>query len=122
LDGKALFFFLALFLFSFPSLASIPGDFNFDGKVDFKDLMLFAMHYGEEETTGPVHNLNQGTYYATIQEAIDAANSGDTIEVSEGTYYENIVFDGKNITVQSINPLDPDIVSETTIDGKKTIL
>ncbi|MCG2826452.1 MAG: right-handed parallel beta-helix repeat-containing protein [Thermoplasmatales archaeon] len=51
-----------------------------------------------EEVTGPVHNLDKDTYYDTIQEAIDDANTGDTIEVSDGTYYENIVID-KTLTL-----------------------
>lgn len=42
--------FIYLVLFSFPSLAAIPGDFNADGKVDFEDLMIFALAYGS--TTG----------------------------------------------------------------------
>jgi len=33
-------------LFSFPSLALIPGDFNEDGCVEFEDLMIFALAYG----------------------------------------------------------------------------
>ncbi len=33
-------------LFSFPSLALIPGDFNGDGQVQFEDLMIFALAYG----------------------------------------------------------------------------
>ena len=41
-----LFLFLSLLLFSFTSLAQIPGDFNEDGKVDFDDLMIFALAYG----------------------------------------------------------------------------
>ena len=37
--------------------------------------------------------------FSTIQEAIDYSLDGDTIRVSAGTYYENINFNGKNISV-----------------------
>ena len=39
--------------------------------------------------------------FATIQAAIDAATSGDTIMVGPGVYRENIDFEGKGITVKS---------------------
>jgi parallel beta-helix repeat protein len=41
----------------------------------------------------PVHNINTGLDYAAIQEAIDApeTESGHTISVDAGTYYENVV-------------------------------
>lgn len=39
--------------------------------------------------------------YSTIQEAIYAASSGDTILVAPGTYLENINFTGKDLVVQS---------------------
>jgi len=42
----SLIFLVSLLLFSFSSLAAIPGDFNADGKVDFEDLMIFALAYG----------------------------------------------------------------------------
>jgi len=102
---------------------STPPDTNWnlfcdiypDGIIDFEDLMIFAMHYGESS----VHNLTKDTYYNTIQAALDDADSGNTIEVSPETYYENIDFNGKNITLRSINPDDPEVVASTVINGGK---
>jgi len=50
--------------------------------------------------------------YPTIQSAINAANNGDTVLVSPGTYVENINFGGKAITVNSSGG-----ASVTIIDG-----
>ncbi len=55
--------------------------------------------------------------YSTIQEAIDAADEGDEIVVDVGVYRENIDFNGKNITLRSTDPDDPEIVDQTIIDG-----
>lgn len=56
--------------------------------------------------------LSVPSNYATIQQAIDAATSGDTVLVAPGAYVENINFLGKAITVQSQS--GPEI---TTITG-----
>lgn len=55
--------------------------------------------------------------YTTIQAAIDDANELDTIIVAEGTYEENVNFNGKSITVRSAEPRDWDVVQSTIIDG-----
>ncbi len=58
--------------------------------------------------------------YTVIQEAIVAAQDGDTVLVHEGTYYEHINFLGKKITVGSLhltNPQNPFHIVNTIIDG-----
>jgi hypothetical protein len=52
--------------------------------------------------------------YPTIQQAIDAAVNGDLIRVSLGTYYENIDFQGKPITVEGDGG-----AKNVTIDGNQ---
>lgn len=61
-------------------------------------------------------NANPGTQiqpFLTIQHAVDAANSGDTIQVMPGTYYEHILVADKDIEIIG-NPLAPET---TVIDG-----
>ena len=64
----------------------------------------------------PVHNINTGLGYATIQEAIDAPETldGHTIFVEAGTYYENVTID------KSISLIGED-KDTTVIDGNGSL-
>ncbi len=59
--------------------------------------------------------------HSTIQAAIEAANVGDSIIVSPGTYLENINFKGKDLFLSSLFYLanDRDYISTTIIDGSQ---
>ncbi len=77
------------------------------------------------ETEPLLNAIHIPTDYPSIQSAINAAVNYDTIVVAPGTYYENINFLGKKITVRSTDPNDWDIIKTTIIDGqqlKSTVL
>jgi len=73
----------------------------------------------------PIHSqdtINVPGDYSTIQAAIDAAVNGDIVLVAEDTYYENINFKGKAITVASYFLVDSDSthIENTIIDGSQS--
>ncbi len=61
--------------------------------------------------------------FGNIQAAVDAASDGDEIIVMPGVYtstHKGYVINtlGKEITLRSSNPADPEVVSNTIIDGE----
>jgi len=59
--------------------------------------------------------------HSTIQAAINASENGDEIIVSPGTYFENLNFNGKAITLGSLfyTTQDTSYISQTIIDGNQ---
>jgi len=60
----------------------------------------------------PVNNVTQGTFYCTIQAAIDAASANEVIEVSDGTYDETVDVHVAGLNIKSVNG-----AAVTTIKG-----
>jgi len=86
-------------------------------KRAFLLIILIAGIVFGTEAHGEIINVPDD--FTTIQQAIDNAVDGDTVLVAPGTYYENINFLGKNITVTShyIFNKDTDHILDTVIDG-----
>ena len=66
---------------------------------------------------GPVRNVTRQKRYDFIQYAINDARNGDEIVVPQDVYTENISLRGKNITVRSTDPNDPNSIAATVVSG-----
>jgi parallel beta-helix repeat protein len=99
-----------------PNFVPEPNETDYEGD---QRLLGQYVDMGADEVW-PVWNITSNKQYETIQQAINNANDYDIIVVTIGTYTgagnRDIDFGGKAVTVQSINPNDPDIVASTIIN------
>ena len=82
---------------------------------------LSSAHADQWYVDASVAESGDGTSWNTafkeIQEGINAASDADTVIVAQGSYFQNIQLKGKNITLRSTDPLDPDVVANTVTGG-----
>jgi hypothetical protein len=71
------------------------------------------------DPNGPISNLSTGQRFASIQAAINYAEPGQVIQLSPGTYKENLILPDIPLTIRSANPLDPAVVAGTMLAGDK---
>ena len=83
-------------------------------------LVLLSVPLWLSSTTWEIKQDGTGDF-TTIQEGIEASVDSDTVLVYPGTYYENINYNGKNITVASLEIItgDEQYISQTIIDGQR---
>ncbi len=75
---------------------------------------------GADEVSGAARvGIDGSCQYATLQQAINAAEDGDTLRVSSGVYFENVDIDDKDITIVGGYSSDCTITSTdvTRIEG-----
>ena len=83
------------------------------------DACVVGCARGNATLEDPASTLRVPQDYTSIQAAVEAAQNGDLVLVSPGTYSENIVLSGKTITLASNfhTTQDPGFIDQTIIDG-----
>lgn len=93
---------------------------NYQGKTYNFGFDINAIQWNDDCQTPPpsmpVYNQNKGTYYFTIQQAIDDANPDDTILVEPGTYPGNIIVYKQGLTIKSTGSPSSTIVDASQVD------
>jgi hypothetical protein len=69
------------------------------------------------DPNGPISNLTTGRRFACIQAAVNYAEAGQVIQLSPGTYHENLILPDVPLTIRSANSLDPAVVARTILSG-----
>ena len=99
--GAVLFFALFSMIFSFSGFAFVIGDVNNDNKINLTEAInALQVTSGVRTAAAASATINVPANVPTIQQAIDAAKSGDIINVAAGTYTGALTINNKAVTIQ----------------------
>ena len=75
---------------------------------------IYVSKEGSDTNSG-----NEESPFLTISKGVSVSSNGDTVFVGAGTYFENVVIQGKNILLSShfFYSQDTSFISSTIIDG-----
>ena len=95
---------------------SAPTD-TYDVDADVESLPIAVAPGLNGEWDDPSATEGYRLITGTIQEAIDAANPGDTIEVQSGDFYEDIVFTVNDVRLDGAGAKETVLYGSVTVDG-----
>ncbi|MEA1876820.1 MAG: right-handed parallel beta-helix repeat-containing protein, partial [Bacteroidota bacterium] len=113
---------LMAFSFASESVSFLKGDINDDEKIDLSESVHALQVVAGLKTSNMTKIINVPSDFPTIQEAINMAVAGDTINIVAGTYNEKLTIMKSNIKLQGAGRDSTIINGNSTTDPTISIL